>query len=525
MKLYNRDLEQINNSSREKRFLILVTEVINFLNNEYGIDRDFLHKKANEIAFVEREPSESSFVEYNGKKEEVRSEGAASFVTHKKQEYDGQKWNFENAIYTSDTNSEHTIKHEIFHYFSAVLSVEFNEKGIGYDKSGIELTGYDKSDRVVDSSVKASGLNEGITELLAQKLDNAKTLENSYAYQVSIADILINSKDKSLIKAYFSKDENSFKSFLQEFEKRQNTISSDELVRITPNESFDNLNRDLLKGCIEYSLSFCKTKEDFNIEKNRLLPIIDNIEIAYYQDGKNVKEYLLNAISEIEKNIEEIELSSSNGIIINEFDEILRDDNSQNNKEIPEMVTLPTGIKIPKKQYEEEYLKEKQKDNLQNSEVTPEMVTLSNGVKIPKKQYEEEYLEEKYEDTESSKHRKGERIQAQEQVIGKSQAQVERKEKDNETRKRIEKQASKMKGPAIKRDVFNSIVYESEYQESLITIEERRERSKLITKEKLKTITPEEKIRLEELNKKKKNDIEKNNQNKNDLKKSNGMVR
>ena len=522
MKLYNRDLEQINNSTREKRFQILVTEVINFLNSEYGIDRDLLQKKAKEIAFVERESSESSFVEYNGKKEEVKNTGAASFVAHKKQEYDGQKWNFENAVYTSDTNSDHTIKHEIFHYFSDVLSVEFNEKGIGYDKSGVKIEGYDKSDRVVDSSVCAAGLNEGITELLAQKLDNETTLENSYAYQVSIADILINSKDKSLIKAYFSKDEKYFKIFLQEFEKRQKTISSEELVGITPKDTFDNLNRDLLKGCIEYSLSFCKTKDDFNIEKNRLLPIIDNIEIAYYQDGKNIKEYLLNVISEIEKKIEEIELSSSDGIRINEFGEGLRDDNSQNSKKTPEMVTLSNGVKIPKKQYQEEYLRGKQKDNSQNSEETPEMVTLSNGVKIPKKQYEEEYLRRKDEDIE---HRKGERGQAQEQVIGKSQAQVEREEKDNEARKRIEKQASNMKGLAIKRDLVNSIIYKSECQESIITIEEKRERLKLITKEKLKTITPEEKIRLEELNKKKENDLEKNNQEQKGLKKSNGMER
>ena len=46
-----------------------------------------------------------------------------------------------------------------------------------------------------------------------------------------------------------------------------------------------------------------------------------------------------------------------------------------------DMVTLPNGIEIPRKQYEEEYtIKEQRTD----------MVTLSNGIKIPKKQYEEE---------------------------------------------------------------------------------------------------------------------------------------
>lgn len=46
-----------------------------------------------------------------------------------------------------------------------------------------------------------------------------------------------------------------------------------------------------------------------------------------------------------------------------------------------DMVTLPNGVKIPRKQYEEEYKTEQSQTD---------MVTLPNGAKIPRKQYEEE---------------------------------------------------------------------------------------------------------------------------------------
>ena len=46
-----------------------------------------------------------------------------------------------------------------------------------------------------------------------------------------------------------------------------------------------------------------------------------------------------------------------------------------------DMVELPNGIKIPRKQYEQEYL---------TGDARTDMVELQNGVKIPRKQYEEE---------------------------------------------------------------------------------------------------------------------------------------
>lgn len=408
MKLYNRNLEQIEDKSREMRMQLLLEEVIEFLVNKYGVDRKFLQDKAVKIAFVERNSNESYFVEYNGEKKEINtSSGAAAFVTHKNQEYDKEKWEFENAIYASDTNSNHTIKHELFHYFSSVLDMEFNEDGIGYDKIGLDISGYNKKDELVDSSMRAGGLNEGITELLAQKLDNASTLRNVYTYQVFLADILVSDKNHSLIRAYFSSDEKDFRDFLSEFDKRQSTISSNNLIELSLKDSFDKMNKDLFKGCIEYTLSFCSSKEEFETEKSRLVKIIEKMVIVDYKNGVNTKEYLLNAIKTIEKNFEKIEIENMQKSDQQkqeekqETDEV-KDETTINNVDIVKMINpdilkqkikLPNGTEIPVKQYIQEVV-------APHIPSSGKFILKSNGGEIPAKQFIEEVVmsvgQEKY---------------------------------------------------------------------------------------------------------------------------------
>ena len=408
MKLYNRNLEQIEDKSREMRMQLLLEEVIEFLVNKYEVDRKFLQDKAVKIAFVERNSNESHFVEYNGEKKEINTRsGAASFVTHKKQEYDKEKWEFENAIYTNDTNSDHTIKHELFHYFSMVLNMEFNEDGIGYDKSGVVIGGYNKEDKLVDSSMMASGLNEGITELLAQKLDNVSTLRNAYAYQVFLADILVSDKNHSLIRAYFSTDEKDFRDFLSEFDKRQSTISSNNLIELLRNDSFNKMNKDLFKGCIEYTLSFCSSKEEFETEKSRLVKIIEKMVIVDYKNGVNTKEYLLNAIKTIEKNFEKIEIENMQKSDQQKQEEKqetdeAKDETTINNVDIVKMINpdilkqkikLPNGVEIPVKQYIQEVV-------APHIPSSGKFILKSNGGEIPAKQFVEEVVmsvgQEKY---------------------------------------------------------------------------------------------------------------------------------
>lgn len=313
MKFYNRELNIIQNNERQLRMQRLVREVSQFIIDEYGIDEKIIAEKVAKISFVERTSGESYFVEYNGKKEEMPdARSAASFVTHKSQKFDGKKWNFENAVYTNDTIEDHRIRHELFHYFSNVLKMEFNKNGIGYDKSGVRMTGYDNNDRQVDSSLDADGLNEGITELSAQKLDGSETIPNSYCYQVFLADILVNTQDNSLVQAYFSNDVKEFKKFLSEFGKRQSKVSVEELIKFDKDINLvDNPNNNLLLGATEYSLSFCQNLEDFNKEKNRLLKIIENISKVDFKKGKERKQLLLSCINQKEDELKKEEKTNS----------------------------------------------------------------------------------------------------------------------------------------------------------------------------------------------------------------------
>ena len=66
------------------------------------------------MSVVER-GGETHFVVKNGERHEIKSDAPASFVTKKDMEFDGEKWTFENAVYTNDNNGDHTITHELFH--------------------------------------------------------------------------------------------------------------------------------------------------------------------------------------------------------------------------------------------------------------------------------------------------------------------------------------------------------------------------------------------------------------------------
>ena len=94
-----------------------------------------------------------------------------------------------------------------------------------------------------------------------------------------------------------------------------------------------------------------------------------------------------------------IDIISHSDFTLTEYAQVLEDiglkspltpeEISNNGKEVKQqidMVELPNGIKIPRKQYEEEYGTKKPEK---------EMVTLPNGVQIPKKQYEEEFETQK----------------------------------------------------------------------------------------------------------------------------------
>jgi len=87
----------------------------------------------------------------------------------------------------------------------------------------ISISGYDRENREIDVGMKAKGLNEGITEMLAMQVDGMAS-PAAYDKQVYLAAILANSQDNALINAYFSNNPIKFQEFLKDFDKRQSII-------------------------------------------------------------------------------------------------------------------------------------------------------------------------------------------------------------------------------------------------------------------------------------------------------------
>ncbi len=158
MKLYNRDLEEIENEERYNRIDKILKQQIDFLVETFGIDRKFLQDRAERLAVIEMNPTDSTFFcESNGEKQERKwPSGAAALTARKRQEISGNQWIFETGIYYSDNSSNHTVIHELFHFLSMPEQIEFGDNGIALDKAGVEISGWDREDNLVDRTYEAT---------------------------------------------------------------------------------------------------------------------------------------------------------------------------------------------------------------------------------------------------------------------------------------------------------------------------------------------------------------------------------
>ena len=212
-----------------------------------------------------------------------------------------------NAIFIdksfSDRGFEHTFAHELFHYLSGAVEMTVNNNKAVY-KSGISVGIYDKDDNVI--SEESRGLNEGITELLAIKQTGIH--DGEYNIAVKIADILMGKNSQSIINAYFSTDEGQIEKIYEDFEKRQTTISAEQLKSIPANCNYFTLDINLIKGCLEYALSYCQTMEELETERKRLLPIFkemrDDFNIDYSEENFDIKDLFVSVIKEKRESIQ-----------------------------------------------------------------------------------------------------------------------------------------------------------------------------------------------------------------------------
>lgn len=170
----------------------------------------------------------------------------------------------------------HVFTHESFHVFSDKTELPYNEKGINYSKSGLKVIYYNRKDEMINSKYNATGLNEGITELLTRKFLNEKG-NNQYLFQVIITQI-ISSNDSSIFEAYFSRNDGEVINFFEKFENIQDIMSGDELVNMSPNIILDkDIIYHYLNAAITYNLNLV-SEEKFEEEIFKIKNIVSELD-------------------------------------------------------------------------------------------------------------------------------------------------------------------------------------------------------------------------------------------------------
>ena len=211
-----------------------------------------------------------------------------------------------------------------------------------------------------------------------------------------------------------------------------------------------------------------------------------------------------------------IETIEKSGWTLEEYAQILEDidmefpltqeEISNRGQEVEEqidMVELPNGVKVPRKQYEEEYTVE---------EVRTDMVELPNGVKIPRRQYEQEYAtgetrtdvqeQSDFEINEFGEIIRPTRAKSQEQgqqdmVTLSNGIKIPKKQYEEEQGTR--KQPKGISIGEVKASVKNSKVTTQETKSATQDIKQMKEIKKLQYMQKTgQTLTPEQKLFLDE---------------------------
>ncbi len=276
VKVYDAELNEVDNPIVAERVQSMLGAEVDFLVEKYGIDKDLLQTRRENVSVVEWRLGTGFSAIYNGEKRYVPKgdTGPAAFCAHMEQLFDGDSWSFKEAVYFDNEADDSTLSHELFHALSTKNNMSFNDNGIGYNKSGVSIDGYNKEDKVVDSSFRAEGLNEGITELLSTKFYSQEK-PDVYDAQVYLSDILISPNNGKLLTAYFSNDEGDFRDFLIDFGQRQNILPSDALVKLSKDDVF--LSTDFITACTEYVISYCNDIDQLKAERKRIIPIVDRI--------------------------------------------------------------------------------------------------------------------------------------------------------------------------------------------------------------------------------------------------------
>ena len=298
IRVLDSELNEIEDPEAVERVSSLLEKQIGFVAEKYGVNKELLQTRLDNILVVKWRPGNPYAVIYNGKKIQIpECRNAAAFSNHVVQSYNVNEefWDFKVAVFFDDMVDDYVLSHELFHALATNGNMRFDSNGIGYDKKGVSITGYNRKDEKVDSSLGAEGLNEGITELLVTKLSPGES--DQYAPQVYLSNILISPNNNMLVNAYFSDNVNDFRASLKDFDGRQSSARSEDLIKIDTSTS-NPIPLVLLQACVEYTISYCDNVEQLTMERKRLIPIFKKIlEHNKFNDSSDEQE-IINMIND-----------------------------------------------------------------------------------------------------------------------------------------------------------------------------------------------------------------------------------
>ena len=215
-------------------------------------------------------------------------DSSGAFKTNMIISVDKEKLSITPGIVLRPNFNTHQFIHEYLHVLSSKKDNYLDELGITYTKTGTKIDYYDKNldDSNYYQKISAEGLNEGITEMLATKIDNKYT--GNYAPFVVASELLSYDNDL-LLKAYFSHDTKELIDFYNDLESKQNTITREDIINLSSKETNEEVIKKIIKGSIEYGLSNSKNKDEFFNYTSNKLKQLDN---SYILDSGSWSELL-----------------------------------------------------------------------------------------------------------------------------------------------------------------------------------------------------------------------------------------
>ena len=291
---YNSALERNSNEPLQTKINTLLREEIDYISNTFDIASLVIQANCPRLSIMNWKPGQKSYILFGKEKIEQHDHGAMwafySPMFQVNADTMDNEWNVDKTIHCSEKTSDHDLSHELLHALSSSPEINFDENGVASYKSGLSIKSINKQRQVVDKSHDAIGLTEGLTELLAERIEPPKSPQYTYAQAKRIANILLSPFNNELAQAYFSTKSEDIKNFFRDFDDRQNSISSKELINLDPEAKF--ITTSLLKGCVEYTLSFCENPKQQQIEKERLQPIVKEILRKNWNAPNGIGDYI-----------------------------------------------------------------------------------------------------------------------------------------------------------------------------------------------------------------------------------------